>query len=58
MEEDKINDFIQQAVNKCYEQSMDRAIRRIRHKEQLAREKRNKIRKARKAERKNRRGGK
>ena len=54
---DDLDDFIQDAVNKGYEQSMTRAIKRVKHKEQIAREKRNKIRKKRKNERKNRRLG-
>lgn len=53
----KVDDFIQKAVNAGYEESMKRAIKRIKYKRQQFNEKRNKIRKARKLERSNRRKG-
>lgn len=57
MADDKIDDFIQQAVNKGYEESMKRAMKKIQYKRDRYNEKINKIRKARKAERRNRRNG-
>lgn len=51
---EKLDDFIQEAVNKGYEESMLRASRRMKYKIQLANEKHNKLRKKRKLERKNR----
>ena len=57
MENNKLDDFIQQAVNNGYEESMLRMAKRVKYKAQLANEKRNKLRKARKAERQNRKKG-
>lgn len=50
-EENNIDDFIQQAVNKGYEESIERARRRIIYKRERINEKRNKIRVKRKIER-------
>lgn len=57
MENNKLDDFIQQAVNKGYEESMLRMAKMVKYKAQLVNEKRNKLRKARKAERQNRKKG-
>lgn len=57
MANDKIDDFIQQAVNKGYEESMKRAMKKIQYKRERYNEKVNKIRKARKVERRNKRNG-
>lgn len=53
----KVDDFIQKAVNAGYEESMKRAIKRVKYKRQLYNQKLNKIRKARKLERNNKRKG-
>lgn len=50
-EENNIDDFIQQAVNKGYEDSIERARRRIIYKRERLNEKRNKIRVKRKIKR-------
>lgn len=50
-EENNIDDFIQQAVNKGYEDSIERARRRIIYKRERYNEKRNKIRVKRKIQR-------
>lgn len=55
MANDKLDDFIQQAVNKGYEESMQRAMKRIQFKRERYNEKVNRIRKARKLERRNKR---
>lgn len=51
---ENVDDFIQQAVNKGYEESMLRSAKRLKYKIQLANEKHNKLVKKRKLERKNR----
>lgn len=48
---DNIDDFIQQAVNKGYEDSIERARRRIIYKRERINEKHNKLRVKRKIER-------
>ena len=53
----KVDDFIQKAVNAGYQQSMERAIKKIKYKRQRYNERMNKKRKARKLERNNRRKG-
>lgn len=50
-EENNIDDFIQQAVNNGYEESIKRAQKRILYKRERYNEKRNKIRVKRKIER-------
>lgn len=57
MEENKLDDFIQQAVNKGYEESMLRMAKRVKYKAQLVNEKRNKLRKLHKMQRQNRKKG-
>ena len=57
MENNKFDDFIQQAVNKGYEESMLRMAKRVKYKAQLANEKRNKLRKLHKMQRQNRKKG-
>lgn len=52
------DDFIQQAVNRGYQQSVERAKKRIAYKMQQANCKRNKLKAKRKIERQNRRKGK
>lgn len=53
-DENKIDDFIQQAVNRGYQQSVERAKKRIAYKMQQANRKRNKLKAKRKIERQNR----
>ena len=57
MENNKLDDFIQQAVNKGYEESMLRMAKRVKYKAQLANEKRNKLRKLHKMQRQNQKKG-
>ena len=57
MKNNKLDDFIQQAVNKGYEESMLRIAKRVKYKAQLANEKRNKLRKLHKLQRQNRKKG-
>ena len=57
MEQNKLDDFIQQAVNKGYEESMLRMAKRVKYKAQLSNEKRNKLRKLHKMQRQNRKKG-
>lgn len=54
-QEHNIDDFIQQAVNRGYEESIKRAQKRILYKRERYNEKRNKIRVKRKIERQARR---
>lgn len=53
-DENKIDDFIQQAVNRGYQQSVERAKKRIAYRMQQANCKRNKLKVKRKVERQNR----
>lgn len=57
-DENKIDDFIQQAVNRGYQQSVERAKKRIAYRMQQVNRKRNKLKAKRKIERQNRRKGK
>ena len=56
-DENKIDDFIQQAVNRGYQQSVERAKKRIAYRMQQVNRKRNKLKVKRKIERQNRKKG-